>query len=787
MATVTAAPPARSANRSYWQFPTFLLGLAAFLTAWQGWLPLGARDPAAAFLADLTALRNINDERTLDRAELKALVGRVASASDAYPEHAPAAHFALGTGYVRLAELSPTPNEQHESWGLAKQHFDRVKPDQLADAADAPRLAYRAAKARAATLGANASFAEINLTRSFLLSLPAGEFAGDGPRLIAELSLRFVPPDALTAKTMLTQYISGADLSTPPASIARAKLRLSEVHLLLGESEPARKWLAQIGSDAPPDVLAPAKAQLARIMMSEGNWNGAAKELEAVLAANGVLPNLRSMAQYYLGECRLRTSPPDPNAAARYFEDAVKAEGPEGAASAVRLADLRLRTNDAVKHKEAASLLARSVKGLVGPNGYANPLVPLNEVQATFELALQVLQADGAYEAAVQVADAYPPLAVPGRDREKRAELFANWGESLRKSNGEYKPKLAAAAADYLALAELQPATEGKVELLRRAAKLFRQAGDHASALAALERVVIVPELPDAVGGAAWVEYAEVLIVCHPDRPEEVIRAFNKAMASGSPVGITTRYRIARALLDTRDARLSPLGLALMEQVAGQTAVGPAEAETHERALVELAHEHIRAGKFQEAEARLSVQLGRYPTGPEAGLGKLLRGICLLQLASAKAKPTDLDGPLAAQQRVDALKLFKEIVDDVEKREKPGLSPVSERDRWLWLQASLRICQTQLQLGQPDEVLKAAAPIIERYRGTVEELIALSLIYHAQKMQNRTELMPRTKDRMFEVFAQLKDKPGAFKATSGEYSRDYWEKVWFADMTPPVK
>src|SRR5262249_27747209 len=183
----------------------------------------------------------------------------------------------------------------------------------------------------------------------------------------------------------------------------------------------------------------------------------------------------------------------------------------------------------------------------------------------------------------------------------------------------------------------------------------------------------------------------------------------------------------------------------------GQSSVGPAEAETHEKALVELAHEYIRAGNFQDAEARLSIQLSRYPTGPEAGLGKLLKGICLLQLSSGKAKPTDPESALAPKMRTEALKLFQEIVDDVEQREKAG--PVSDRDRWLWSQASIRICQGHFLSGERHEVVTAAASrVIARYPGTVEELIVLSIVYHAQKRDDRKDLWPATRDRMKDVF-----------------------------------
>ncbi|HJZ54345.1 MAG TPA: hypothetical protein VKE74_05280, partial [Gemmataceae bacterium] len=130
MATVTAAAPQAPA-RPLWQVPTFLVGLAAFLAVWQGWLPLSARDPSAAFLDDLAALKAAGDKLSPDREEIKALLDRVNRNAGSFPEHAPAAHFALGTGYVRLAELSTNPSEAQNGWVLARQHFDEVKPEQL--------------------------------------------------------------------------------------------------------------------------------------------------------------------------------------------------------------------------------------------------------------------------------------------------------------------------------------------------------------------------------------------------------------------------------------------------------------------------------------------------------------------------------------------------------------------------------------------------------------------------------------------------------------------------------
>lgn len=781
MATVPAAPARRSARpdptRRLWQVPAFLVGLAAFLAAWQGWLPIGNADSATVFLRDLAALRGAGERLSPDTNDLKALLDRVAKAAPSFREHEPAAHFALGSGYVRLAEVTVDPDEAASWWELARQHFAGVKPEQLPDAADQPRLAYRAAKARAALLPANTPPAEIDLIRNLLICTPTGEEAGEGPRLAAELSLRMNPPDLARARMCLIAYIGEAGLGTPPAAIARARLRLSELHLMCGEPDAARKLLEQIRADAPPDVLAPAKAQLARILMSQRDYEGAIRELTQLRAMSGAPPGLRPLAAYTLGVCLLLTNPPDKAAAAGLFEEAAKSDGLEGPAAEVKLAGLHLQTPEPGKHREAATLLMKAVKKVPAVADYTNPYLPVSEVQATFELAVQTLLADGAFEAAFKTAEAYGSVAPAGRDREKRAEVLAAWGTSLPKGGADARVKFAAAADEYVALATARTAATDKADLFRRAAGMYRQAGDPSASIATLEKLLKMTGLGDDVTGPVWVEYAESLLVAN--RPNEVMPAFNKAMASGGPVSTATRYRLARQFLDSRHAGLAPIGLALLQQIAEAERVGPAEQEVHERALVELAHEHIRAGRFEDAEARLRTQLSRYPTGPEAGLGKLLLAISLLQRAPPLPANSKVpEHPKAAGWRDEALSLCRQIVKDVDAK-KQAAGKLAERDPWLRLQACLRILQAYQYMGKPYEVIAEAAPLLRDYKGTVEELIVLSTIYHAHKQLNKDELALKVRDQMREVFTKLKDQPGAFRAAAGEYSRDYWEKTWF--------
>ena len=146
MATDTADAPT---IRRLWQMPTFLLGAAAFAAVWQGWVPLNGPDPATEFRRDLAALRTACEKLSPDAAELDELLKKIARTSEAYPELGVQAHFALGSGYVRLAEITAAPEQARTHWQLARQHFDQIRTEQLTeqltDPADPPRFAFRSA------------------------------------------------------------------------------------------------------------------------------------------------------------------------------------------------------------------------------------------------------------------------------------------------------------------------------------------------------------------------------------------------------------------------------------------------------------------------------------------------------------------------------------------------------------------------------------------------------------------------------------------------------------------
>lgn len=765
------APTTTDPTTHLWQLPVLLIGLAVFVAAWQGWLPVGRNDPASTFRRDVEALKGSYERLIPDPKELKDNLTKVAASIDTFPEHAAFARFHLGSGYVRLAEVTPAADEARGYWTLARQHFDLIDDKQTRDPNDAPKLAFRKAKVRAAVgLPNDPPAADLALLITVLNAPPQGEEGGETKRLVADLALRQNPQDLAGAKVALGEYLRSAGAATPAPSLARARLKLAVIFLITKEYEQARKWLAQINADAPVDVFAPAKAELARVLMAEGDYVGAEKELEALRAAPGLPTAYRTGSAYDFGVCKLRLREPD--AAVKLFEEAVKGTGHEAEAAAVQLAELHLRSPDANRHKAAVPLLAGAVQNTKGAADFRNEFVQVTEVQAAFELAVTTLLADGAFEPALSAVETYAAVSAAGRERERRADVLAAWGAALKKSPtpAEAGPKLKAAADEYAALAGFQPKTDGKLELLRRSAVLYREANDPAAAVLRLKEAVKLPDVPATLTGPVWLELADAMLAAK--QTDEVLRVFNEVMAAPGYASTAARYRLARQFVDSRHVGLVPVGRALFEQIAKQQNVTPAEREYHERSLTELANDLIRQGNFADAEARLRTQLSIYPNGPEGPLAKLLLGVCLLQ----KAAPTNVAPADAARWREEAVTSFKQIVADCDRAEQRNGKP-NERESWLRLQAALRVLQAYQQMKKPNDLLDEASRLLDRHRGTVEELIILSLMYHAFKQSSDTKHASDTRDRMKEVFDKL--PPSAFPQQSGEYSRDYWLRVWF--------
>jgi hypothetical protein len=190
--------------------------------------------------------------------------------------------------------------------------------------------------------------------------------------------------------------------------------------------------------------------------------------------------------------------------------------------------------------------------------------------------------------------------------------------------------------------------------------------------------------------------------------------------------------------------------------------------------MIELARELIRVHDFAGAELYLRPQIHTYPNGPQAPLGRLLLGVSLLQIA--KVDPPAGPTPAKAEAlRNEALQLFQSIVAEADAKQKK-IGKLSEGESWLRVQAAIRILQALLYLKNPNELLAESADLVERHRGTVEELIIRSLVYHAFMLKKETPQALVTRDKMKELFDKLPNS--AFNGSNEEYTVEYWQKYW---------
>ena len=118
---------------------------------------------------------------------------------------------------------------------------------------------------------------------------------------------------------------------------------------------------------------------------------------------------------------------------------------------------------------------------------------------------------------ALRCIAAYGPVALPGRDRERKAECYSAWaGSSAAQATPDAaqvaKEKWKLAADEYAALAASHPIPAGKVDLYRRAAAGSRSAGNEAGAIELLDQSVAVNGATAEQTAPALLEKGEILL-----------------------------------------------------------------------------------------------------------------------------------------------------------------------------------------------------------------------------------------------------------------------------------
>lgn len=760
-------PPADNPapRRNQWQLPAFAAGLVAAVCAYSYFPPQSA-SPAASHQRLMTVIRKALDQKPPDILALEDSVRKLAPLVDRFPDDAPNARFLLGSARAAAAEYG-SPVHAADNWAEANKYFSACDAAKLADKTDAARFAFRAAKAAAAV-----GVGEPKLLIPVLATVPPGEEAGEGRRLLAETCLRQNPPDWKRARDELAGYLGGNHRANP-AAVAKYKLTLGDLSLNLNEPEKAEAWLVQVGAAAPPEVQAVAKVQRARIAAAKNDTAKAVKLFEEAQKTPGLPADQRGMVLYETGRGLQALN--DVAEARKYYHQARTADGSAGVAASVRLAALAAKSPEPGPNPlRPAVLLEEVVRNVKSAGDFHNPHVGVEELRATFEEVIQAGMSSGEYESAVRAVAAYAVVAPPGRASQRQAEAVAAWAGKLA-SQGDAKAaeKFKAAAADYLTAADEQSDPTTKADLFRHAADCTTRGGDKAAALELYDRWGKTPGMTAALTAPALLAKADLLFA--GGKFADAVDALKQAGTAGGLVAARANLRLGRAELEesARRLRANPPaasrsdaealanhGRSLLGQVANLSGEDSGEREVRQQALFDLG-KHLLGRDLAEAEVRLRQLMQSNPTGRVADGGRLYLGTALLMEARGDANggrpPTDADRKLT-----EAVTLFEELS--------------KSKEPFYRAHGDIRLVNAVLQLKKYDEMPALCDTLATRYKDRPEELIVLSMLYTGHMRADRPALADRTLTRMTDAYARIPTT--AYVGGMEELTQAYWT-TWF--------
>lgn len=769
--------PKRPALRHLWQVPTFLIGLAA-LAAVAAAHPLWSHSSSRLVAHYLHGARQELDgpRQDLDRT---IVLAEQALGQASAPRQAAEAHFIIGSAYVRRAEQAPVESAG-DLWQRARDHLEQAEHTGCPDA-DRSRLSYRLGKTLAALDGDPQRIID-RMTGSI-------QDAADNPfeayGLLANAYLRLPTPDLRGALDATRKQLSlpNADDS----SLARPRLLCGELLRRIDQPEEARKVLARIGPGAPPDVLFRARYLRARLHQDDGAWADAAALWEAVKNDPRWVTEEPARVLYSLGLCYRKLDRPADAIGA--WEATRLRGGEEGQAAALGLGELRLRGD-----KPAAALEAfeSALRGVSSAADYHNSLVELADVRTIFEAGISQFRQAGAYEDAVQFANLYEKVALPGVGQELAGQIAEAWARSLRDQsqragNAETAKRLDEEARQRfrqagIALEASSVHTAASVdqgERVWRAVAAYLEGRDYARATAALERYVRLPVAPERQG-QAWFVLGEAQRTQRNSAAAQ--SAFQKCIEYPGPYAFRARYELALAKIEQR--RWEDAEEDLVHNLKIMAQLGP-DAEAHEKSLITLGSLLYQRKNYNEALRRLQEALDRYPANANALKLRVQLAQCSRLLAEQANEATAAGSFTTPEEREHrrkqrqklleaALAHYQKLVDDLEAQQlKQALS--AEQEAMLG-QVRFAAADCRFELGQYPEALFQYNVLAKRYENTVEGLIALKHVWQCHGTMFQPDQARAVLERIRAALPRT-----TFDAAAENRTRAWWDN-WLSDQ-----
>jgi tetratricopeptide (TPR) repeat protein len=674
MATDPAAP---APPRRLWQLPTFLVGLAALVALWHH----GDRlRPSVADRYDraIVALRPAVDRQPPDLDQLQAALRKLPD-TDPPENRASLVHYLTGSAYVAIAEAAPAA-EAGEWWAKARHDLEAIGPTRDLTAQDQKKLKYRLAR----------TWYHTDMDRKRTLAALAEGVSGgvddpsEGYRLLAILYRDGPTANPAKERDSLRNFLKHATTRADARTLNEARVRLAGLHTRLGEGEEARKVLERVGPEAPPEVFAAAKLQLAGFHQVEQDWSAAAQVWEQVRDMKGATDVQRAEARVHLAEAYVKLGRPAD--AEKAVQDGMT-DGSQTPAILFQRAKLRLGeavgvSDTVVKDLEAA---------FAGDAEVVRRLVPPDEARKVCEEAFEKAKAAGEFTLAVRVATVYAKVADGGAEHRLLADAHTNWAAAATGDEAKEHLRAAATACEAAGRADATPL--GRGDWLRKAAGLYLRAGDRAKGLAVLgELTTRLPDYPEDRAGQAWAEMGDIYLAAG-DRDQARL-AFQNAAGRPGPAQDRARVRCAALFHDADPARGGPAA-ALLEDVAGR----PADAKdpaAHEEAVFLLGEVYLLQKDWAKAADRLRLAIATYPDSPRVARGRYHLGQVLRH---------------AAYDASRQIKADRAAIQEIKKAQLERRQPAYKVDELLKLEDSIerseKAFQTQMR-GAFDEFRKAA-------------------------------------------------------------------------------
>lgn len=758
-----------SAPRRYWQLPVFLLGLIAMTAAYRQFPPPSATsgDQAQTAMATVQSalLAKPNGWEGVSKA-----VRDLEAAIDTSPPVDSTAAYVVGSWHVAAAEYGK-PADSKKHWEQAAMRFAQVDTAAL-ETLDASRFTYRMAKVEAVR-----QMGKPNETLIHLLNPPAGEDTTFRGTYAYAAAMRITPPDTARAKQALDEFLTGSGAAKAlPADLARYKFKLGELYLNDQQAGEAVSWLQAAASPTvEAELRGKASVLLGRAFESLKDSPKAIASYLQALSTTGMpdadLAHVRMLAAE--GLTRLDRSAD----AATAYAQAAQQSGPIGAAAACRLALMNANQPSLNGNRTAeVASLQKCFASLNARGELDNPHLTIDELRTVCERVVAAAVADGDMPSAATAMGLYEKIGSPARAREIKAEALqtlafvtANRPDPMGKA-GELH-RLAAAEFDTIAQTAVTPVI--KVDSLRKAATSYRAAGDRNAARQRLADAAGVTGLAPETLASIRLNLAEVAA-----DPEQAATLLKQVIDFGGPTAFPARVKLGETKLDQANIlipklatdptakadwqRINAEAATLLEQAAGAQLVAPADQPAHERAMFLLGRLRLFEGKHADCTTVLKSLLQRYPQTRDGEKAKLYLGSSLLVEGTA--------GPGNPATIEESIKLLEPLM-------------VSATDVSVKTQAGLRVARAHLAARRWQEAITAAATTADASKGTVEELIALSLAYNGYAEQRRAEQMTVIEGRMRQVF---KDLPAsAFNGTADEYRQNYWKTTWIDFFDKP--